>query len=48
MIYAMVMAGKGKIKKHRRTMTLLLYLGLVLTGALTLAPNRIIYTVIFN
>ena len=42
------MVRKGEIEKHSRMMTLLFYLGLVLTGAFTLLPNRIMYTVIFS
>ena len=47
-IWLMTMVRKGEIEKHSRTMTLLFYLGLVLTGAFTLLPNRIMYTVIFS
>ena len=47
-IYAIIMIRRGEITKHKRTMTLLFYLGLVLTGAFTLLPNRIMYTVLFG
>lgn len=48
LIYAILMVRKGEIEKYSRMMTLLFYLGLVLTGAFTLLPNRIMYTVIFS
>ena len=47
-IYAIIMIRRGEITKHKRTMTLLFYLGLVLTGAFTLLPNRIMYSVILG
>ena len=47
-IYAIIMIRRGEITQHKRTMTLLFYLGLVLTGAFTLLPNRIMYTVLFG
>ena len=47
-IYAIIMIRRGEITKHKRTMTLLFYLGLVLTGAFTLLPNRIMFTVLFE
>ena len=47
-IYAIIMIRRGEITKHKRTMTLLFYLGLVLTGAITLLPNRIMFTVLFG
>ena len=47
-VYAIVMIRRGEITKHKRTMTLLFYLGLVLTGALTLLPNRIMYAVVLG
>ncbi len=47
-IYAIIMIRRGEITKHKRTMTLLFYLGLVLTGAFTLLPNRIMFTVLFG
>ena len=47
-IYAIIMIRRGEITKHKRTMTLLFYLGWVLTGAFTLLPNRIMYTVLFG
>ena len=47
-IYAIIMIRRGEITKHKRTMTLLFYLGLVLTGAFTLLPNRIMYAVLFG
>ncbi len=47
-IYAIIMIRRGEITKHKRTMTLLFYLGLVLTGAFTLLPNRIMYTALFG
>ena len=48
LIYAILMVRKGEIEKHSKMMTLLFYLGLVLMGAFTLLPNRIMYTVIFS
>ena len=47
-VYAIVMIRRGEITKHKRTMTLLFYLGLVLTGAFTLLPNRIMYAVVLG
>ena len=47
-IYAIIMIRRGEITKHKKTMTLLFYLGLVLTGAFTLLPNRIMYSVILG
>ena len=47
-IYAIIMIRRGEITKHKRTMTLLFYLGLLLTGAFTLLPNRIMFTVLFG
>ena len=47
-IYAIIMVKRGEITKHKRTITLLFYLGLVLTGAFTLLPNRIMNTVLFG
>jgi len=40
-------ARKGDIKRHKLVMTLLFYLALVLTGAFTLLPGRLMHTMIF-
>ena len=38
----------GNIRRHRYVMMLLFYLALVLTGAFTLLPNRLMYSVVFQ
>ena len=40
-------ARKGDIKRHKLVMTLLFYLALVLTGAFTLLPGRLMHTMVF-
>ncbi|WP_121061012.1 DUF2306 domain-containing protein [Chachezhania antarctica] len=46
--YAVVMARRGEIERHRRTMQYLFCLALVLTGAFTLLPGRVMHQVIFG
>ena len=47
-VYAIAMIRRGEITRDKSTMTWLFYLGLVLTGAFTLLPNRIMYSVILG
>lgn len=46
--YAIRMARRGRIAAHRRTMTQLYLLALVLTGAFTLLPGRTMHAVLFG
>jgi len=47
-LYAAIKAARqNNITKHKRMMKLLCALGLVLTGLLTLLPNRTMYDVFF-
>lgn len=41
-------ARKGEIAKHKTTMVRLYALGLILTGAFTLLPGRVMYRVFFS
>lgn len=39
---------KGNIKKHKKSMTMLYFAGVVLAGVFTLAPGRVFYRVLFG
>lgn len=41
-------ARQGRIHRHKRTMTLLFWLALVVTGGFTLFPGRIMHQVVFG
>lgn len=45
---AIAQARRGDIAGHRRTMLLLFWLALALTGAFTFWPGRIMYKVVFG
>lgn len=46
--YAVRAARQGRIEAHRKAMTSLFYLALVLTGAFTLVPGRAMHAVLFG
>ena len=46
--YAVKAARTGRIEAHRRTMTSLFALALLLTGAFTLLPGRTMHAVLFG
>ena len=48
LIFSMVCIRTGRISGHRRSMVLLYLLGLVLAGAFTLLPGRIMHAVFFG
>ncbi|MYD75123.1 MAG: DUF2306 domain-containing protein [Gammaproteobacteria bacterium] len=48
LIFSMVCVRIGRIDGHRRSMILLYLMGLVLTGAFTLLPGRIMHAVFFG
>lgn len=41
-------ARRGRIKAHKRIMLTVFFLALVLTGAFTMLPGRVMYTVFFG
>lgn len=45
LIYAVAMARRGRIAAHRRTMISLFWLALVVTGAFTFFPGRVMWQV---
>lgn len=45
---AVAAARRGDVEAHKRRLTLLYGLGLILTGAFTLAPGRVMHAVVFG
>ena len=48
LVWGIYLARKGQIKAHKQVMVSFYCLGLVLTGLLTLAPGRLMHSVLFG
>jgi len=48
LVVALLAARAGNIDKHRKEMRILFFLGLILAGAFTLFPGRVLHSVLMS